>query len=155
MSDHNHPSHDEHAGHSHDEHEHDHDHDAHSHDEHAGHSRDEHEHDHDHEDHDHDGHPHGDHDHAGGLRSLFGELFHSHSHSGPRTDTALESSERGIWALKISLIGLFLTALFQVVIAVISGSAGLLGWSESKIIVRFWIASLIFALFALTTLKLR
>ena len=31
----------------------------------------------------------------------------------------------------------------------------LMGWSESKIIVRFWIASLIFALFALTTLKLR
>lgn len=31
----------------------------------------------------------------------------------------------------------------------------LLGWSESKIIVRFWIASLVFALFALTTLKLR
>jgi phospho-N-acetylmuramoyl-pentapeptide-transferase len=31
----------------------------------------------------------------------------------------------------------------------------LIGWSESKIIVRFWIASLVFALFALTTLKLR
>ncbi len=31
----------------------------------------------------------------------------------------------------------------------------LLGWSESKIIVRFWIGSLVFALFALTTLKLR
>ncbi|HXE91267.1 MAG TPA: phospho-N-acetylmuramoyl-pentapeptide-transferase [Terriglobales bacterium] len=31
----------------------------------------------------------------------------------------------------------------------------LLGWSESKIIVRFWISSLVFALFALTTLKLR
>ena len=31
----------------------------------------------------------------------------------------------------------------------------LLGWSESKIIVRFWILALIFALFALTTLKLR
>ncbi len=31
----------------------------------------------------------------------------------------------------------------------------LIGWSESKIIVRFWIAALIFALFALTTLKLR
>ena len=30
-----------------------------------------------------------------------------------------------------------------------------LGWSESKIIVRFWIAALVFALFALTTLKLR
>jgi len=31
----------------------------------------------------------------------------------------------------------------------------LVGWSESKIITRFWIVSLIFALFALTTLKLR
>jgi phospho-N-acetylmuramoyl-pentapeptide-transferase len=31
----------------------------------------------------------------------------------------------------------------------------LVGWSESKVIARFWIASLIFALFALTTLKLR
>jgi phospho-N-acetylmuramoyl-pentapeptide-transferase len=30
-----------------------------------------------------------------------------------------------------------------------------LGWSESKVIVRFWIGALIFALFALTTLKLR
>jgi len=29
------------------------------------------------------------------------------------------------------------------------------GWKESKIITRFWIAALIFALFALTTLKLR
>ena len=31
----------------------------------------------------------------------------------------------------------------------------LVGWSESKIIVRFWIVSVVFALFALTTLKLR
>ena len=31
----------------------------------------------------------------------------------------------------------------------------LIGWKESKIIARFWIAALIFALFALTTLKLR
>ena len=30
-----------------------------------------------------------------------------------------------------------------------------IGWSESKIIVRFWIAALVFALAALTTLKLR
>jgi phospho-N-acetylmuramoyl-pentapeptide-transferase len=29
------------------------------------------------------------------------------------------------------------------------------GWSESKIIVRFWIVALVFALFSLTTLKLR
>jgi phospho-N-acetylmuramoyl-pentapeptide-transferase len=31
----------------------------------------------------------------------------------------------------------------------------LAGWSESKVIVRFWIVALVFALFALTTLKLR
>jgi phospho-N-acetylmuramoyl-pentapeptide-transferase len=30
-----------------------------------------------------------------------------------------------------------------------------LGWAESKVITRFWIAGLIMALFALTTLKLR
>ena len=31
----------------------------------------------------------------------------------------------------------------------------LMGWSESKVIVRFWIIALVFALFSLTTLKLR
>jgi len=31
----------------------------------------------------------------------------------------------------------------------------LVGWSESKVITRFWIGALVFALFALTTLKLR
>ncbi|MGH9469523.1 MAG: phospho-N-acetylmuramoyl-pentapeptide-transferase [Terriglobia bacterium] len=31
----------------------------------------------------------------------------------------------------------------------------LLGWKESKIIARFWIAALVFALFSLTTLKIR
>jgi phospho-N-acetylmuramoyl-pentapeptide-transferase len=31
----------------------------------------------------------------------------------------------------------------------------LMGWSETKIIVRFWIVALVFALFSLTTLKLR
>ena len=31
----------------------------------------------------------------------------------------------------------------------------LMGWEESKVIARFWIGALVFALFALTTLKLR
>jgi phospho-N-acetylmuramoyl-pentapeptide-transferase len=31
----------------------------------------------------------------------------------------------------------------------------LMGWSETKVVVRFWIIALIFALFSLTTLKLR
>jgi phospho-N-acetylmuramoyl-pentapeptide-transferase len=29
------------------------------------------------------------------------------------------------------------------------------GWAESKVIIRFWIVALIFALFSLSTLKLR
>ena len=31
----------------------------------------------------------------------------------------------------------------------------MLGWKESKIIIRFWIVSIIFLIFALITLKLR
>ncbi|MBI1955532.1 MAG: phospho-N-acetylmuramoyl-pentapeptide-transferase, partial [Acidobacteria bacterium] len=31
----------------------------------------------------------------------------------------------------------------------------MLGWSESKVIIRFWIAALVLALFSLSTLKLR
>jgi len=31
----------------------------------------------------------------------------------------------------------------------------LMGWKESKVIIRFWIAALIFALLSLSTLKLR
>jgi phospho-N-acetylmuramoyl-pentapeptide-transferase len=31
----------------------------------------------------------------------------------------------------------------------------LMGWSEEKIVIRFWIISIIFALFSLATLKLR
>ncbi|MGZ6988800.1 MAG: phospho-N-acetylmuramoyl-pentapeptide-transferase, partial [Thermoanaerobaculia bacterium] len=30
-----------------------------------------------------------------------------------------------------------------------------LGWPESKVIIRFWIVAILFALFALSTLKLR
>ena len=31
----------------------------------------------------------------------------------------------------------------------------LMGWHESKVVIRFWILALLMALFALTTLKLR
>ena len=31
----------------------------------------------------------------------------------------------------------------------------MIGWSEQKIVVRFWIMGIIFALFSLSTLKLR
>jgi cation diffusion facilitator family transporter len=119
--------------HPHDDHDHDHDH-----------PHDDHDHDHPHGDH---GHSHGDHNHAhaGGLRGFFGELFHTHSHAEPRTDRALESSERGIWALKVSLVGLLATALFQVVIVMISGSVALLAdtihnFADALTAVPLWIA---------------
>ena len=79
------------------------------------------------------GHPHGpgahdDHHHEpapgilGWLRGLFG-----HSHSvADKVDESMESNARGIWALKVSLLALGLTALLQVVVAVVSGSVGLL-----------------------------
>ncbi|MFQ5854352.1 MAG: cation diffusion facilitator family transporter [Anaerolineae bacterium] len=47
---------------------------------------------------------------------------HSHSH----VDAGILTSERGIQALKVSIVGLLLTALFQAGIAIVGGSAGLL-----------------------------
>jgi cation diffusion facilitator family transporter len=79
------------------------------------------------------GHAHGDdedgghgHDHAGGLGGWLTGVF-GHSHSvADRIDSSMESNERGIWALKVSLVGLGLTAAFQVVISLVSGSVALL-----------------------------
>jgi phospho-N-acetylmuramoyl-pentapeptide-transferase len=72
--------------------------------------------------------------------------------------------------LLVSIGGIFLIELLSVILQVgsfkLTGKRifrmaplhhhfELLGWSESKIIVRFWIVALVFALFSLTTLKLR
>ena len=72
--------------------------------------------------------------------------------------------------LLISIGGIFVLELLSVIIQVgsfkLTGKRvfrmaplhhhfELMGWSESKIIVRFWILALVFALFSLTTLKLR
>ena len=80
--------------------------------------------DHDHgQQHDHD------HDHAHGrfgwMRGAI-PFLHGHSHGAQPVDAALEGSDRGLWALKVSLLGLGLTAAFQLVIVLISGSVGLL-----------------------------
>src|SRR5437773_8905749 len=85
-------------------------------------------HDHDHE-HDH-GHDHDyEHDHAAGPLGWLRELLpfgHGHGHGGLNLDNALETNERGIWALKMSLVGLGVTAALQLVVALMSGSVGLL-----------------------------
>ncbi|HEY6904373.1 MAG TPA: phospho-N-acetylmuramoyl-pentapeptide-transferase [Candidatus Acidoferrales bacterium] len=72
--------------------------------------------------------------------------------------------------LMISIGGIFIVELLSVVIQVVSFKLTgkrvfrmsplhhhfeLVGWGESKIIVRFWIIALVLALFSLTTLKLR
>jgi cation diffusion facilitator family transporter len=67
-----------------------------------------------------DGHDHGGH---GLLRSLF--TRHKHDSAGS-IDSALESSERGIRALWVSLVGLGATAVLQLVVALASGSVALL-----------------------------
>ncbi|MGH9188951.1 MAG: cation diffusion facilitator family transporter [Acidimicrobiales bacterium] len=86
--------------------------------------------DHPHPGHDHDhGYGHG-HEHAhgrGGIRGFIAGVFSPHSHdAADSVDSALTASTEGIRALKISLVGLGLTAVIQVVIVIISGSVALL-----------------------------
>ena len=107
--------------HSH-EHDHDHAHEAHEHPHTEAH---EHDHPHDHEnehDHDHD-HPHSSNPIIAWLQHLF--MPHSHGHQQAALDPTL-ATDRGIWALKVSLVGLLVTATFQVFIVAISGSVALL-----------------------------
>lgn len=96
-------------------------------------------HDHDHS----DGHDH-DHDHSiwGRIKSIY--VPHSHD-AADSIDTALESSAKGIRAVKISLAGLMITALLQVLIVMITGSVALLAdtihnFSDALTSIPLWIA---------------
>src|SRR5215204_6601030 len=99
-----------------------------------------------------------DHDHGGGAHDddhddehrpgILGWLQHTFAHSHDvheKVDDAMETHERGIWALKISLVVLGLTALFQVVIVWISGSTALLAdtihnFGDAATAIPLWIA---------------
>lgn len=112
----------------------------------AAHDHDQHDHDHPHGDHDHD-HPH-DHSHNHGRFGWLRELLpfgHGHSHGEANVDTALETSERGIWAIKVSILVLGVTTFFQIGIFWISGSVGLLADTMHNFVdavnsVPLWIA---------------
>ncbi len=114
----------------------------------VGHDHDHgHEHDHDHghgHDHDH-GHGH-DHDHGHGLWGALKHALVPHSHDAADSiDSALESSARGIRAVKIGLVGLAVTALLQFLVVAISGSVALLAdtihnLSDAMTAVPLWIA---------------
>jgi cation diffusion facilitator family transporter len=49
-----------------------------------------------------------------------------HGHSHGAVDPSITTSERGIWAVKWSFVGLFVTALLQAAVVVLSGSVALL-----------------------------
>jgi cation diffusion facilitator family transporter len=122
----------------------------------TGHHLQEHSHDHGHHGpHSHGPHGHGHghgpggHVHAAGFKGWLRELFVPHSHdSADSVDAAMESSAEGIRAVKISLVGLGATALFQLAIVLISGSVALLAdtvhnFSDALTAVPLWIAFLL------------
>ena len=93
--------------------------------------------------HDHDE----EHDHRPtGVRAWVTELYHPHSHDAADSfDSALESSAKGIKAVKVSLIGLMATAVLQVLVVVWTGSAALLAdtvhnFSDALTSIPLWIA---------------
>jgi len=78
-------------------------------------------------------HSHGDHDHGG----------HGHTHGV--IDPTIATTDRGIWAIKWSFVGLMATALFQVVVVILSGSVGLLAdtihnFGDAATAIPLWIA---------------
>lgn len=77
----------------------------------------------------------------GWLRGLYG---HSHN-AAERIDASMESNERGIWALKISMLGMGVTAVLQLIIVLVSGSVALLAdtihnFGDAATSVPLWIA---------------
>ena len=99
-----------------------------------------------------DPHAHGqghEHAHPGGLRGWFAGLLRPHSHdSAESVDSALESSQAGVRAVKISLVGLGVTATIQALIVLLTGSVALLAdtihnFSDALTAVPLWVAFVI------------
>jgi Co/Zn/Cd efflux system component len=100
---------------------------------------------HDHGEHRHDHLEHG-HEHVhGGIRGFLASVV-GHSHDPADSfDGALTSSARGIRAVKVSLVGLGITAVLQLGIVLISGSVALLAdtihnFSDALTAIPLWIA---------------
>ena len=98
---------------------------------------------HDDRDREHDDH---EHEHKSGLKSWLLGLFspHEHGHYAAALDPAM-SNARGIWAVKVSLVALLVTAVFQLIIVAISGSVALLAdtihnFSDALTAIPLWIA---------------
>ena len=71
-------------------------------------------------------HGHG-HEHSSGLRGVLLSVFRPHSHDpSDSIDSTLESSSRGLRALRLGFVALLLTGLLQAAVAFTSGSVALL-----------------------------
>ena len=69
----------------------------------------------------------------------------SHGHTHGAIDPAILNTQRGIWAIKWSFLGLLATALFQVVIVFVSGSVALLAdtihnFGDASTAIPLWFA---------------
>ena len=86
------------------------------------------------------------HVHAHGLRGLVGSLVRPHSHDpADSVDDALEGSAEGARAVAISLFGLGTTAVLQLVVAILTGSVGLLAdtihnFADASTAAPLWLA---------------
>jgi cation diffusion facilitator family transporter len=67
-----------------------------------------------------------DHDHAVGAKRHHSHGGAGHGHTHGAIDPSIVTTNRGLWAVKWSFVGLMVTALIQVVIVVLSGSVALL-----------------------------
>jgi cation diffusion facilitator family transporter len=99
---------------------------AHGHEHQRGHHEHDREHGHDDHRHEHVHHENG-HEHQGGVRGALAGLFSRHSHdAADAVDAALEASDEGMRALRISLAVLAVTAGLQLIVVAVSGSVALL-----------------------------
>lgn len=69
----------------------------------------------------------------------------SHGHTHGVIDPSIVTSQRGIWAIKWSFVGLLVAALFQVVVVLLSGSVALLAdtihnFGDAATAIPLWIA---------------
>jgi len=99
----------------------------------------------------HIGHVHTDHTHQApkGVLQWLMAILHlgpaGHGHDHGMAGSILETSARGIWAIKISFVGLMITAILQVIIVYVSGSVALLAdtihnFGDASTAIPLWIA---------------
>ena len=78
-------------------------------------------------------------------KSQFGHQHGGHGHSHDTLASYANATERGIWAVKWSFVGMMVTAVIQVVIVVFTGSVALLAdtihnFTDAGVTIPLWVA---------------